>query len=72
MHKIRLEAEDDTDQHFYAPFRILEPEEIKKPKNLLGELAEEVKAPEAETEPVWRINLASQRLNFQIRISIKK
>jgi len=49
--KFRQEAEDDTDQLFYTPFKHLDPEEIKELKNLLGELAEVVKAPEAEAEP---------------------
>jgi len=49
--KIRQEAEDVTDQLFYAPFRSLTEEETEELNRLLEELAEVVKLPEAEPEP---------------------
>lgn len=50
--KVRQEAEDDTDHLFYAPFRELTKEEIEELQTLLEKLAEAVKSPEAEAEPV--------------------
>jgi len=49
--KIRQEAEDVTNQLFYAPFRSLTEEETEELNRLLEELAEVVKPPEAEPEP---------------------
>jgi DNA-binding MarR family transcriptional regulator len=48
--KLRQEAEDATDQYFYAPFDALTKEEIKEFKTLLENLAEVVKPPETEEE----------------------
>jgi DNA-binding MarR family transcriptional regulator len=49
--KVRQEAEDDTDQLFYAPFKELDQKEIEELKTLLEKLAEVVKSPETEAEP---------------------
>jgi predicted transcriptional regulator len=49
--KIRQEAEDVTDQLFYAPFRRLTEEETKELNRLLEELAEVVRPTETEAEP---------------------
>ena len=49
--KIRQEAEDATDQLFYAPFSTLDKEEVLELKTLLEELAEIVKPPETEADP---------------------
>ena len=48
--KIRQEAEDVTDQYFYAPFDVLSGEEIEELKTLLEKLAEAVTPPEEEEE----------------------
>jgi hypothetical protein len=45
---LREEAEDDTDQYFYAPFRDLSQTKIKELKSLLEELAEVVKESQKE------------------------
>lgn len=50
--QVRQDAEDDTNQLFYAPFGELTKEEIEDLKTLLEKLAEALKLPEAEAEPL--------------------
>ena len=47
----RQEAEDVTDQLFYAPLKAFTEAETKELKNLLEKLAEVVKITEEEAEP---------------------
>jgi DNA-binding MarR family transcriptional regulator len=49
--EIRQEAENVTDQLFYAPFESLTQEETKELKRVLERLAEVVRPPETEAEP---------------------